>query len=150
MKLANALMERSELQRHLSELTTRLNNNAKVQDGETPSEDPNELLEDLNNTIISLEDLIARINLTNSTTYIDGKTITELLAKRDCLKQKLQIMRGFLDNASKKFDRYSRAEIKIKSTVSVSDLQKDVDWVSKELRNIDEQIQSLNWTTELK
>lgn len=96
MKLANALMERSELQHHLSELSTRLNNNAKVQEGEEPAENPSELLEDLNNTIISLEDLITRINLTNSTTHIDGTTITELLAKRDCLKQKLQIMRSFL------------------------------------------------------
>lgn len=150
MKLANALMERSELQRHLSELSTRLNNNAKVQDGEEPAENPNELLEDLNNTIVNLENLIARINLTNSTTYIDGITITEFLAKRDCLKQKLQIMRSFLDIASKKVDRYSCTEIKIKSTVPVSDFQKDVDRISKELRNTDEKIQEANWTTELK
>lgn len=150
MKLANALMERSELQRHLSELLTRFNNNAKVQEGEEPAENPSELLEDLNNTIISLEDLITRINLTNSTTHIDGTTITELLAKRDCLKQKLQIMRSFLNNASKKVDRYSCTEIKIKSTVSVSDLQKDADRISKESRNTDEQIQEANRTTELK
>ena len=32
MKLANALNERSEIQKRLSELQVRLNNNAKVQD----------------------------------------------------------------------------------------------------------------------
>ena len=40
-------------------------------------------------------------------------------------------------------------EIKVLSTVQVSALQKQVDAVSKELRETDEQIQSLNWTTDL-
>ena len=44
MKLANALNERSEIQDRLSELQVRLNNNAKVQEGETPNEDPKDLL----------------------------------------------------------------------------------------------------------
>ena len=35
MKLATALSERSDIQKRLSELQERLNNNAKVQDGET-------------------------------------------------------------------------------------------------------------------
>lgn len=34
MKLATALSERADLQRRISELSVRLNNNAKVQEGE--------------------------------------------------------------------------------------------------------------------
>ena len=43
----------------------------------------------------------------------------------------------------------TRTEIKIVSTVPVSELQKTVDSLSKELRTVDEKIQELNWTTEL-
>lgn len=149
MKLATALSERADLQERLSELGIRLNNNSKVQEGEKPSEEPERLLEELDRIIVRLEELIARINLTNSRTVRDGKTITELLAHRDCLKNKIQIMRNFLDNASSRANRMTHSEIKIVSTVPVADLQKKVDALSKELRECDELIQELNWTTEL-
>lgn len=149
MKLATALSERADIQRRLSQLQTRLNNNAKVQEGEEPAEDPKILLKELDALLVRLEWLMGRINLTNSATVSDGKTMTELLARRDCLSKRLAVMRSFLDNASAKVDRYSQKEIRILSAVKVSQLQKQVDDVSKELRELDEQIQSLNWTTEL-
>ena len=96
-----------------------------------------------------LEQLIAAINRTNNQTVCGENTLTDLLAKRDCLKGKISIMRSFLDNASEKVSRYSKTEIKVLSTVSVRELQKEVDLLSKELRETDETIQGLNWTTEL-
>lgn len=149
MKLATALSERADLQRRISELSVRLNNNSKVQEGEQPSEDPKELLQELDQDFQRLEELIAKINHTNNETKQNGVSLTDLLAKRDCLKQRVSIMRSFLDNASEKVNRYSKAEIKILSTVSVSKLQSEVDALSKKLRETDEQIQGLNWTTEL-
>ena len=149
MKLATALSERAELQRKLSELGTRLNNNAKVQDGEKPSEEPKALLQELDGALTRLEELMARINLTNSKTMVDGVTVTELIAKRDCLRKRLTVLRNFLDNASSRVDRYSKTEIRIVSTVDVAKLQKQADDVSKLLRETDEKIQELNWTTEL-
>ncbi len=149
MKLATALSERADIQRRLSELQTRLNQNAKTQEGEEPAEDPKTLLKELDNLLSRLEYLMVRINLTNSRTVSEGQTMTELLARRDCLSKRLAVMRNFLENASAKVDRYSQKEIKILSTVKVSALQKQVDEVSKELRLLDERIQSLNWTTEL-
>ncbi len=149
MKLASALVERSDLQRKISELSNRLNTNAKVQDGEEPAEKPEELLEELDSVMTRLEELVTKINLTNSSVVVEGKTLTEWLAKRDCLKQRIGLLRGFLNSASEKIDRYSRAEIKIVSTVNVKALQKDVDALSKTLRETDEKIQEINWTTEL-
>ena len=58
-------------------------------------------------------------------------------------------MRDFLNSASNRVTRMTRTEIKIVSTVPVSELQKTVDGLSKELRTVDEKIQELNWTTEL-
>ena len=149
MKLATALSERADIQRRLSQLHNRLNNNAKVQEGDEPAEDPKALLKELDALLERLEWLMARINLTNSRTLADGVTVTELIARRDCLSKRLNILRGFLDTASEKVDRYSQKEIKILSTVKVSQLQKQVDAVSKELRELDERIQGLNWTTDL-
>lgn len=149
MRLASALTERANLQARLSEIRTRLDLNAKVQEGDEPSEQPKELLEELDRTIRRLEELIAGINLTNSRTERDGKTITELLAHRDCLKSKTEVVREFLDCASDKTSRLSHSEIKIKSTVPVAEIRKKADLLAKELRETDELIQELNWTTEL-
>ncbi len=149
MKLATALSERADLQRRISELGTLLNNNAKVQEGEKPSEDPKALLKELDECMNRLEELIARINRTNNETKSGTQTLTDLIAKRDCLKERIRIMRDFLNASSEKVNRYSKAEIKILSTVSVAELQKTVDAYSKELRKTDELIQGLNWTTEL-
>lgn len=149
MKLATALSERADLQSRLSEISGRLNRNAKVQEGEDPSESPDVLMEELDRIVSRLEELMARINLTNSNTVYEGKTITQLLAHRDCLKSRIRIMREFLEHASDKVGRMTHTEIKIISTVPVSDIQKKVDQMAKELRETDEKIQELNWTTQL-
>lgn len=149
MKLAAALMERSDIQRKLSELSGRLNKNAKVQEGDRPAEEPKILIAEINGLFSRLEWLIAHINLTNSNTVFEGKSMTELLAHRDCLKQRIMVMREFLSLASEKVERYSVKEIKISSTVVVAEEQKHLDRLSKELRELDEKIQEYNWTAEL-
>ena len=92
---------------------------------------------------------MARINKTNNMTRAGDQTITDLIAKRDCLKTRVKIMRDFLNASSDMVNRYSKTEIKICSTVSVAELQKKVDAWSKQLRETDEKIQELNWLTEL-
>lgn len=150
MKLANALSQRAELQTRIHQLESRLYNNAQVQEGEQPAEDPEELLRELEENYTRLEDLISAINRTNSTARTeDGSTLSDLLARRDCLKGKLGILRNFLENASALVRRRTASEIKVKSAVNVRALQKRVDGLSKELRELEERIQEKNWTTEL-
>lgn len=150
MKLANALSQRSELQTRIRQLEGRLNNNALVQEGEQPAEDPRELLRELEEDYTRLEVLISSINRTNNSTRLeDGSALSDLLAKRDCLKGKLSVLRGFLNSASALVRRHSVSEIKVKSTVNVRQLQKQVDGLSRELRELEETIQEKNWTTEL-
>ncbi|MDD6046114.1 MAG: DIP1984 family protein, partial [bacterium] len=148
-KLANALTERAELQTKVRQLENRLMNNAQVQEGERPAEDPAALLAELEAAYAALEDLIARINLTNSATLSGGKSLTALLARRDCLAGKIGVLRSFCDAASALVTRRTVGEIKIKSTVDVAALQKQIDALSKELRELDAAIQEKNWTTEL-
>lgn len=150
MRLAEALKLRSDLNARLAELGTRLNSNAKVQEGEVPSEDPEDLLAELDAVMGQLERLVTRINLTNSATRAsDGRTLTELIARRDLLIRRSEILRAFLNEASSLVNRYSSAEIRIHSTVDVRELRKQVDAVAEEARRTDVTIQELNWTTDL-
>lgn len=81
MKLATALSRRKELQTHIHELENRLMNNAQVQEGEEPAEDPRELLGELAADHQELERLISAINRTNDRTAAEGeKTLSDLLA----------------------------------------------------------------------
>lgn len=150
MKLANALSQRAELQTRIRQLEARLYNNAQVQEGERPAEAPEDLLRELEEDYTRLEVLISAINRTNNATELeDGSTLSDLLARRDCLKGRLGILRNFLDSASALVRRHSVSEIKVKSTVNVRQMQKQMDGLSRDLRELEETIQEKNWTTEL-
>lgn len=149
MKLAEALIERKDLQSRLSRLNQRLQANALVQEGDVPLEDPRILIQMVEATIEELSILIDRINKTNAATLIDGKSLSEMITRRDLMIKRIAIMREFLEKASSKVDRYSRNEIIITSTVDVKPYQKMVDELSHETRLLDAKIQYTNWNTEL-
>ena len=131
MKLAEALILRADLQKRIDQLRVRLNNNAKVQENDEPSEKPEELLNELDNNINQLKILIKQINKTNCVTVSNGQTLADLIAERDTLTLKSNILRGFLNIAGQKVNLYSTTEIKIMSTVDVPALQKELDLLSK-------------------
>jgi septicolysin len=149
MKLAEALILRSGLQKRIEQLRVRLNNNAKVQENDEPSENPEELLNELDNNINQLKILIKQINRTNCVTVSNGQTLANLIAERDTLTLKSNILRGFLNIAGQKVNLYSTTEIKIMSTVDVPALQKELDLLSKKIRETDTELQQANWLTEL-
>lgn len=149
MKLAEALQERADTNRRIAQLRERLGDNAIVQEGEKPAENPQALLDELDECVVRLEELIRRINLTNSKTEVEGKTLTEMIARRDALTLKIGAYRDLVHAASQIGRRYSRSEVKFFRTVDVEALQKQVDLMSKDLRLLDNRIQELNWTTDL-
>lgn len=149
MKLAEALQERADLNRRIQQLHQRLSNNAIVQEGESPAEDPVELLAELDGCVQNLESLITRINLTNCRTTVDGISLTALLARRDALKLKLSAYRDLAYNASQLARRATHTEIKVLSAVSVKDVQAQADTLAKDLRQLDNSIQAANWAADL-
>ena len=149
MKLAEALILRADLQKRIDQLRVRLNNNAKVQENDEPSEKPEELLNELDNNINQLKILIKQINKTNCVTISNGQTLADLIAERDTLTLKSNILRGFSNIAGQKVNLYSTTEIKIMSTVDVPALQKELDLLSKKIRETDTELQQANWLTEL-
>ena len=120
-----------------------------MQEGEKPTEDPKDLKKELDACINRLEYLIAAINKTNCETKVDGKSITELLARKDALEVKSAAYRDIVYVGSSNTDRARNTEIKIVSVINVKSWQKEADETAKEIRLIDNKIQETNWTTEL-
>ena len=150
MKLAEALNQRADLQKRIAQLKERLNNNVKVQEGDFPAEDPKDLFTEIDASIAQLKDIIYRINKTNLETSVDGRSLTDIIAEKDTLSLKISTLREVLENANVRSDRYSRNEIKFVRTIDIAKLQKQIDDLSKELRELDVKLQQANWSTELK
>ena len=99
--------------------------------------------------VARLEELMAAINLANCRTVVDGLTLTERIARKDCLRLRLEAYRELVQAASQTARRATRSEIRILSAVDVRALQGKVDAMARELRLLDNQLQQINWTTEL-
>lgn len=150
MKLAEALILRADRQKRLEQLRQRIVGSAKVQEGDEPPENPQELIEEMERVATELLGLVQKINRTNSLTYVEsGKSLSDTLAERDVVMTRRTIFADLAKAASVVQSRTSRSEVKFKSTVSVPEAQKRVDDLSKTYRETDALIQEMNWKTDL-
>lgn len=150
MKLAEALIERADLQRRLSQLTQRLQQNAQYQEGESPTEDPNTLLQDYTQTAMQLKTLIVAINLANNRIQLEnGIAMVEALAERERLKAMHSMLIALANSATPEQNRYSRSEIKLLSAINVQEIRQQADHIAKQHRQLEVQIQQANWLNEI-
>lgn len=149
MKLAEALLLRSDYQRDIYELKTKIIHCSKIQEGEEALVNPDELLSKLDDVFNKLELITKRINYTNSHIAINGETLVNLILTRDHIKMKRKILATLLDEATVKQDRYSQSEIKFITIIDVLDIQRQMDDLSKRFRELDTKIQQLNWNNDL-
>lgn len=149
MKLAEALRIRADLQKSISQLRSRLKDSAKVQEGDAPAEKMEDLYKELEDSLSQLEELIYRINVTNMQTSHDGETLTHMIARKDVLSLRVSLMREVLKYVTETDTRYARNEIKYVRMVDVPELRRATDSYSKQLRELDMRIQSLNWSIDL-
>jgi hypothetical protein len=150
MKLAEALILRADAQKRLQQLRERLIRSAKVQEGEVPPENPQELLAELDRVLGEFNSLVKSINRTNASTPFDeGRTLTEALADRDTLALERHAIQDVINTAASQQFRYGRSEIRYITTVDVAALQKRSDDLARRYRELDAAIQALNWTVEM-
>ena len=149
MKLAEGLSLRKDLQTRIEQLKARLLNNLKVQEGDEPAERPDDLLKELDACLNQLENILFRINATNMHTLKDGRSLTAMMAERDVRGKRIQVLREAFDRASQSQDRYGRNEIKYVTTVDIPRLRKQIDKYSQQFRQLDMEIQALNFATDL-
>jgi N-methylhydantoinase A/oxoprolinase/acetone carboxylase beta subunit len=153
MMVAEALIERADLQKRVEQLRQRIEANARYQEGEEPAEDAAALLRECQDVLTRLSRLVAAINLTNATTLVaDGRTLTELLAERDSLRTRHAVLTGAAAAASGYGQGYRqmRSELRQVAAVPVADVRRDADRVAQDLRGIDVLIQRTNWEAELR
>lgn len=150
MKLAEALIERADLQKRAAQLEERIAQNMQVQEGQEPSEDPRSLLTEFMAVVAALDHLLPRIHRANLTaTLPGGLTLTDALARRDMLDLRLKVLRRAAAAASERQVRYSNSEVKMIPVIPARELQSQVDALAKERRELEVQIQQANWLTEL-
>lgn len=150
MKLAEALLLRSDYRAKLNQLEMRILNNAKVQEDMVPEEDPNLLVKELLDLNDSLAEMIRRINLTNQYTQLnEDMTLTDAIVLRESARNKFNTLTNISSIVSERDYRLTRSEIKMNLVLSTSELQKTLDTLAKEVRMLDSLIQEKNWLTEL-
>lgn len=150
MKLAEALITRAGYRQQFSELRARLHKSLLVQEGETPPESADKLMEELQHVLQQKDEIIRKINRTNVATLFQGDmTLAEAIVKRDTIIMERNLWKDAAEAAVPEFDRYSRSEIRRVSTIDVARYQKQVERLSREMRELDMQIQAMNWTVDL-
>jgi hypothetical protein len=150
MKLAEALNARADAQKRLQQIRQRVQLSARHQEGETPAEDPNELLAEAERVAAGLERIIAAINRTNVSVELEpGMSMTDALARRDVLGIRRAMLTEAAQVASVRQDRYSKSEVKFVSALDVQAIHREADAIAKEYRELDAKIQAKNWEAEL-
>jgi uncharacterized protein DUF6847 len=150
VKLAEALQVRADVQRRLQQIRQRIAVAARHQEGETPPEDPNELLAEAERLAAQLEGLIRAINRTNVETEVEpAMSMTDALAHRDVLGLRRTILVEAAQHASLRQDRYTRSELRSVTPLDVAALHRAADELAREHRELDAKIQERNWTTEI-
>ncbi len=150
MKLAEALLQRKELLTKVSQLESRILQDALVQEGDEPAENPIELLAEQQAAIEELESLITRINKTNMTNKIERNiTIADAIVTRDMLNLRRNTLERLANQAKITQSRATKSEIKFVATVDVKEIRKECDVASKQIRELDAEIQAANWNVEL-
>ena len=70
MKLAEALMERADLQKRIAQISERMKANVRVQEGDEPAENVTALLAEHDEMTLTFVRLVNRINKTNVATSL--------------------------------------------------------------------------------
>ncbi len=150
MKIAEALLLRADMQKKIASLRERVGNNAVVQQGESPHEDPAALIEEAFSVLQEMERLVFRINQANlNNTLPDGRSLTESIARRDTLVAQHSLLQHAIARSHREPDRYSMSEIKWIATLKVANLQKQTEDLAKKIRELNAAIQETNWKSEL-
>lgn len=153
MLLAEALALRADLQERLKDLGTRIQANARVPAGSAPDEDPRRLLEEVEGVSGELTALIRRLNRTNALVTVSPgapETVSDLIAERDRAQRMTRIFR----EAARAATRGSRGWLAqdregTDATLDVPAMQQEADRWAVRYREVDVQLQRINWSTEL-
>jgi len=150
MKLAEALLQRSALRCKLSDLKSRAISVSKIQDGDEPLEKIEDLLHEYSKINDEMQDLVKRIYRANQTTKLaDGTFLWDALVQKDHLDSISSTWKAIIDHCTAPVPRYIKTELKQIVCAPVAQLRIKADSLSQERRNLDIEIQKVNWTIDV-
>ena len=149
MKLAEALIIKADLSQKFQSLKARLVSNILVQEGNQPSEDPEQLQSEAVVILGKIERLKAKIEIIKAIIQPDGRSLNDLLAQRDTLTLHVKLLKDALGTIHRTMGSYYAIEIKWLPTISVTKLEKQIDELLTQLRELNLHIQELNLKLEI-
>jgi hypothetical protein len=150
MKLAEALILRSDLKKRIEELRERLRRNARVQEGDEPAERPELLLDEFERSALEWEGLIRRVSATNSTVMFDNDhLISDAIARRDGLDLRIRVLREVIAEACDPVWLRRHSEIRVVTLLDAATLQRQLEELGRQRRELETQLQRVNWRAEL-
>lgn len=153
MKLGEALSLRHDQKIRLAALRDRAVRSAQVQEGQKPEEDVTALINEIDTLSATHARLIARINVTNTSTgaIINGEqdSLAWFLSRRDTIAIEHKLLTEIINAGAVNQSLYSRTEIRNVATFDWKRTQARADDLAKERRELDNIIQHTNWITDL-
>lgn len=151
MKLAEALLERKRVKEEIAALRERAQRDSRVQEGDKPAENPEELLSKILELVDRLRRLTTAVNKTNMAVKLPyGQVLMEAVVERDVLKLLHETAKGVAETAVGTHEwRVTRSEIKFAPTIDVAAWRHRADEYAKRYRELDAAIQAANWTNDL-
>lgn len=147
MLIAEALVLRSEYKTVIDNLERRIRKNSKVyEEGDNPTENLDNLIKEYSEVREKLRDLIIKINHTNLTTKLpNGMIVADAIAHKNALMDE----KNMLDSIMHESMGSSFRDEKTYPVMDIKDIQKEINKISKEYREINSAIQKNNWSTNL-
>jgi len=146
--IMDLLDKRKNLQIKKGNLKHRIVANSQVQEGDEPSENPNDLIAELEEVEQELLVVTGDLTYWNYETYVGHTRLIELITEREMWKAREISYRDFANQGQVSRDRFSRNEIKFISCIDVKDMQRKADEAAKKARALNALIQRTNILTE--
>ena len=153
MKLGELLSLRADFQKRMQQVQKLLLDNATLQEGDSPTIDPAELLEQYRALAAEHEEIVRRINRANMAAQIvvDGEALAlaDAVVRRERLARHAGVLRELSARAMPERNRFLRTEVKHVPAFDVSAVLGQADRLSRQHRELDTRIQQANWEIEV-
>jgi hypothetical protein len=140
------------MQKQNRAIARHIEENVRLPEDEEPAASVENLTKQYEANMIRLTELIRRINRTNCLTEMEGGTITDAIARRDCLDSQIRAFTEIYNKVtSHDRDRFDNGEVRVKYVRHMDSrtLKNRLDHLSQEFRILDTALQGMNWAAEL-
>lgn len=146
MKLAEALLERRDLQNKLLGLKNTMISQSLIEEGDKLEVSMDELLKEYHIVNVQLEKIIVGIHEKNQTVIVleTKETLQATLEKREGYRREYDVYQEIISTQQDQ-RRFARNEIKMVPSFSQKELTEKLNELAKKIRQVDALIQQTNW-----